>query len=78
MIFDAIREDGKRFLSLCPSNVDSNCYQTILDQALPEMYTSRPLFQQDGPSCHTFRSTAAYRSSKSIRMLSHWPAQRYG
>ena len=58
MIFGAIREDGKRFLSLCSSNVDSNCSQTILDQALPEMYRSRHLFQQDGASCHTSRSTA--------------------
>ena len=39
------------------------------------MYTSRCLFQQDGAGCHTFRSTAAYLRSKSIRMLSHWPAQ---
>ena len=48
------------FLLLCSSNVDSNRYQTILDQALPEMYASRRLFQQDGASCHTSRSTAAY------------------
>ena len=39
------------------------------------MYTSRRLFQQDGASCHTSRSAAAYLRSKSIRMLSHWPGQ---
>ena len=29
MIFGAIREDGERFLSLCSSNLDSNCYKDI-------------------------------------------------
>ena len=55
--------------------MDSNCYQTILDETLPEMYTSRRLFQQDGASYHTSISTTAYLRSKSIRMLSHWSAQ---
>ena len=74
------RNTGKRFKQkyITPSHkFSSNVYlnQTILDQALPEIYTSRRLFQQDDANCHTSRSTAAYLCSKTIRILSHWPAQ---
>lgn len=75
MVWGAIRGDGKRTLILCPDNVDSIAYQTILNEGLPHIYSSRYVFQQDGASCHTSRSTAQYLVQKAIRILRPWPSQ---
>lgn len=75
MVWGAIRCDGKRVLILCPDNVDSIAYQSILDEGLPQIYSTRHVFQQDGASCHTSRSTVQYLEQKAIRVLRNWPSQ---
>lgn len=75
MVFGAIRGDGKRILVKAESSVDSKEYQRILEIALPRVYNTRFLFQQDGATCHTSKSTKAYLERKSIRMISDWPPQ---
>jgi hypothetical protein len=75
MVWGAIRGDGKRVLIRCERNVDSFEYQRILGLALPSIYTTRCLFQQDGASSHRSRSTTEYFTSKAIRVLPSWPPQ---
>ena len=75
MVWGGIRSDGKRVLLKCNGNVDANAYQGLLDEALPQLLTSRHLFQQDGASYRTAKSTKDYFTRKSVRLLSNWPAQ---
>ena len=75
MVWGAIRGDGKRVLLIYEENVDQHYYKQILDTKLPQIYTSRHLFQQDGATCHTARSTMAYLRNKAIRCLQSWPSQ---
>lgn len=75
MVWGAIRSDGQRVLLRCDRNVDQHYYQSLLDEGLPQIYTTRYLFQQDGASCHTARSTRQYFVNKSIRLLPDWPSQ---
>jgi hypothetical protein len=75
MVWGAVRGDGKRILLKCDENVDAHEYQRILAVALPQIYNTRYLLQQDGASCHTARSTALYLQRKGVRMLPLWPAQ---
>ena len=49
--------------------------QQIFDDALPKIYSTRFIFQQDGASCHTSRSTKQYLTRKCVRLLSDWPPQ---
>lgn len=75
MVWGGIRGDGKKVLVRCERSVDQHEYQRILDVALPQIYTSRFIFQQDGATCHTAHSTKDYLTRKSIRCLPSWPAQ---
>jgi hypothetical protein len=67
--------DGKRILIRCEGNVDSNEYQRVMETALPLIYNSRYILQQDGASCHSSRSTRQYFERKSVRLLQQWPPQ---
>lgn len=75
MVFGAIRSDGKRYLRKLDGTVNANYYQSVLDDALPHMYTTRYIFQQDGAKIHTAHSTLAYLERKCIRVLPNWPPQ---
>ena len=75
MVWGAIRHDGKRVIVKCNESVDAYEYQRILDEGLPRIYTTRYIFQQDGATCHTARSTTQYLSQKGIRVMKNWPSQ---
>ena len=75
MIWGGIRSDGKRFVKRIEGTVDSRAYQAILDDALPVLYSSRYIWQQDNASCHTSASTKKYFEEKAVRMVQDWPAQ---
>lgn len=75
MIWGAIRYDGKRFIKRIVGTLDSLGYQRILDEAIPWIYSTRYVLQQDGASCHTSHSTMNYIRTKAIRMLQNWPPQ---
>ena len=75
MVWGAIRADGKRVLLRCSENVNQQYYQVLLGNALPRIYNTRYVFQQDGATCHTAKSTSQYLVSKNIRCLPWWPAQ---
>lgn len=75
MVWGAIRGDGKRVIYKCDQNVDQYYYQALLDKALPNIYTTRFIFQQDGATCHTARSSINYLTNKLVRLLPKWPSQ---
>ena len=52
MVWGAIRSDKVRLLIRCGEIVDSRGYQRVLQQALPQIYSSRYLFQHDGAPSH--------------------------
>ena len=71
MVWGAIRSDGVRLLIRCGEIVDSREYQRVLQQALPQIYSSRYLFQHDGAPSHRSASTNDFN----VRMLQNWPPQ---
>lgn len=75
LVWGGVKANGKRFLVRCIGNVNSQEYQIILDEALPHLYNSRCIFQHDGATCHTSRSTTEYLDQKQIRILKNWPPQ---
>ena len=75
MLWGAIRSDGRRVLLRCNKNVDQWYYQSLLNQGLPSIYTTRYFFQHDGASSHTARTTTEYLTEKTIRVLPEWPSQ---
>lgn len=75
MVWGAIRADGERYIFRTNNNVDSMEYQRILESALPVVYNSRHIFQQDGAPCHRSVSTSNYLTEKRIRILQNWPPQ---
>ena len=75
MIWGAVRYDGKRVLGRCNGNVDSAEYQRVLNESLPQIYTTRYLYQHDGAPCHRSASTVHYLEQKWVRILQNWPAQ---
>ena len=75
MLWGAIRDDGQRTLLRCLSTADSQEYQRLLKNAIPKIYNSRKLLQQDGATCHRSASTKRFLEEKRIRILENWPAQ---
>ena len=75
MVWGAIRGHGKRVIHKCDQNVNQYYYQAILDQHLPNIYTTRYIFQHDGGPCHTVRLTMEYFEKKQVRLLAAWPSQ---
>lgn len=75
MIWGGIRSDGKRFIVKLNGTVNSLTYQNVLDVALPVLYSSRYLLQQDGATCHSSRSTSDYMTRNQTRLLQGWPPQ---
>ena len=75
MVWGAIRGDGKCVIHKCDQNVNQYYYQAILDQHLPNIYTTRYIFQQDGAPCHTARSTMEYFEKKQVHLMAAWPSQ---
>lgn len=75
MVWGAIRADGERLIHLCNQNVDQYQYQEILRQNIKKIVSGRYLFQQDGATAHTARSTLEFLRKSEIRQLLDWPAQ---
>ena len=75
MVWGAVRSDGKRMLIKRSNRVDSNEYRRIFNLALPEMYNSRFIFQQDRAPWHRSQKTVDYSNSHSIRRIKNWPVQ---
>lgn len=75
MVWGAIRGDGKKVLVRCENSVNAFAYQRILDEALPKIYSTRYILQQDGATCHSAHSTAEYLRRKNVRVLNTWPSQ---
>lgn len=75
MIWGGVRYDGKRMLIKCENSIDSDEYQRVLNNALPYLYNTRYLLQQDGARCHTSHSTTHFLTNKCVRMLQPWPPQ---
>ena len=76
MVWGAIRGDGYRTLVKCQGTVNSEQYQRILQQELPDLCSDPSmLFQQDGATIHTFMSTLQFLYSKNVSLLHNYPPQ---
>lgn len=75
IVWGAIRGDGKKVLVRCIGNINADEYQRVLQIGLPQIYTTRYIFQQDGATCHTARSTSLYLTNVAVRRLPLWPSQ---
>ena len=73
MVWGVIRGDGKICLIRVVKNVGSNEYKSILTATLPQVYSIRFFFQQDGASAYTSFSTMNYFVEKQIQMLPNFP-----
>jgi len=76
MVWGAISSKGKSKLIFTKGSVDSKIYQGILQEATPSIRELHPkdfMFQQDGATCHTSKSTMDYLSSLNWK-VSPWPA----
>ena len=71
----AIKVDGSKVLCRCPSILNSEEYQRVLDTALIPFLSNDSVVMQDGAPCHRSRSTLDYLDSRSICLVSDWPAQ---
>lgn len=76
MVWGAIRGDGYRTLVKCEGNVNAAEYQRILEAELPTLYSDpSKLFQQDGATCHTAKSTLRFLDTKHVSVLLNYPPQ---
>jgi hypothetical protein len=62
-------------------SVNAAAYQQLLGNCMLPAFerimsprTRRPIFQQDGATCHTAKSTKAYLDRAGIDILTPWPA----
>ena len=74
-VWGAIKADGSRVLIKCDGTIDSQEYQLILTEGLIPFYHVHELFQHDGASCHTSRSTKKFLDENNINCLENWPPQ---
>lgn len=70
MVWGAIRSDGKRVLLRCTRNVDQHYYQELLSKGLSDVYNTRFIFQQDGATSHTAKTTKEFLVQEGVRCLS--------
>ena len=47
-IYQRYEKDGSRMLIRCPISFDSNSYQTVLDNGLPDLLDKESVFMHDG------------------------------
>lgn len=80
MVWMCIASDGRSRLYRCTDRQDSASYQeNILTPALNFIRRRGPparnniVFQQDGASCHTSRSTMAFLAARRVKVLAPWP-----
>jgi len=66
MVWCDIKGDGTKTLVKCPNRLDSNGYQSVLEQGLFTICDSEPVFMQDGTSCHKSRSTLKFLDKKTF------------
>ena len=58
-----------------PDRMDSTGYQmTVLRPNTAFLTVPRSVFQQDGASCHTSKSTLRFLKNQKIKVLPDWPA----
>ena len=82
MMWLAIRSNGQARLTRCDNRQDSSSYQnTVLRPNLhfirlvgAQDRRSPIIFQQDGASSHTSKSTLRFLQSHRVKMLPNWPA----
>ena len=70
-----IRLDGTKTLVKCFNRLDSNGYQSVLEQRLFTICDSESVFMQDGASCHKSRSTLRFLDQKNVCVMVDWPSQ---
>ena len=75
MAWGAIRSDGVTSMIKCVDSIDSLKYQRILDLGLPTILEEGKIFQQDGATCHTSRSTKECMRQMRVHVLPDWPPQ---
>jgi hypothetical protein len=82
MMWLCIELGGRSSLIRCDDRQDSLSYQqTVLTPALNFLRLRGPrarnhiIFQQDGASCHTSKSTKKWLKQKRVKLLQNWPAQ---
>lgn len=76
MVWGAISIKGKSDLIFIKGSIDSEKYQETLEKAFPTLQMLHPsgfVFQQDGASCHTSKSTHTWFVSRNWK-VSDWPA----
>lgn len=77
MVWGGISSKGKTDLQIIKGTIDSAKYQQILATAQPsiqKLFPKGSIFQQDGASCHTSKSTKLW-FGRSKWKVSDWPAQ---
>ena len=75
MAWLVIAADGRSRLVRCPDRMDSTGYQmTVLRPNTAFLTAHRAVFQQDGASCHTSKSTLRFLKNQKIEVLKEWPA----
>jgi len=75
MVWGGIKGDGTKTLVKCPHRLDSNAYQSVLEQGLFSIYDSQSVFMQDGAPCHKSRSTLQFLDRKNVCVMVDWPPQ---
>lgn len=72
-IWGAIWGDGFRSIIKCPQRLNSQGYQSVIEEGLIPFYKPYNIFQQDGATCHTSKTTIDYIDSQNVLNLSDWP-----
>ena len=65
---------GKSVTAAAYQELLGNCMLPAFENIMTP-HTNRPIFQQDGATCHTAKTTKAYLQAAGIEVLSPWPAR---
>ena len=74
-VWRAIKGDGSKSIIKCPQRLNSQGYQMVIEDGLTLIYKPEDIFQQDGATCHTSRSSMKFMEDKGINILCDWPPQ---
>ena len=73
MVWGGISKEYKTDLIHCEGSIDALYYQKVLDMGLVKFKIKKMIFQQNGATPHTAKSTKAFLKAKKIKILEDWP-----
>ena len=75
MVWGAIKANGSRVLVKYEGTIASQEHQAILMEGLAKIYNPGEIFQHDGASCHTLKSTKKYLQENHINLMGNRSSQ---